>query len=136
MATVGLQETDQTIRSPGLCGAIPSRHLKGRLSMLDNITRGSRCADTKCSVIAISAVGADPENTWKVTVQNQDGSYTVDRESWITRALRDKIPCARVLIYSHGKPKEDDDLDSLATNLLEHVISERKGDVRHMFFSR
>jgi hypothetical protein len=104
--------------------------------MLDDVTRGSRFADTKCSVIAVSAVGADPENTWKVMAQNQDGSYTVDRESWITRALRDKIPCARVLIYNHGKPKEDDDLDSLATNLLEHVISERKGDVRQMFFSQ
>jgi len=40
-----------------------------------------------------------------------------------------------VLIYNHGKPKEDDDLDSLAKNLLEHVISERKGDVRHFLQS-
>lgn len=68
--------------------------------------------------------------------QNQDGSYTVDRESWITKALRDKIPCVRVLIYNHGKPREGDDLDSLATNLLEHVIAERKGDVRHIFFNQ
>jgi hypothetical protein len=88
------------------------------------------------SVVAVSAVGADPEKTWKVMTQNQDGSCTVDRESWITKALRDKIPCARVLIYNYGKPKEDDGLDSLATNLLEHVISERKGDVRHIFFDQ
>lgn len=70
--------------------------------------------------------------TWKVIHQDQDGSHRFDRESWITKALRDKIPCARVLIYNHGRPKEEDDLDSLATNLLEHVISERKGDVRHI----
>lgn len=40
-----------------------------------------------------------------------------------------------MLVYNHGKPKEDDDLDSLAKNLLEHVILERKGDVRHFLQS-
>jgi hypothetical protein len=90
------------------------------------------------SVIAVSAVGAHPEQTWTATTQDQDEGDRADGDdssqyasgpSWITRALREKIPCARVLIYNHGKPKEDDDLDSLATKLLEHVISERKDDV-------
>ncbi len=91
------------------------------------------------SVIAVSAVGAHPENTWKAVPQDEDNGDTTDGEepsplesgpSWITEALRKKIPYARVLIYNHGRPNKNDDLDSLAARLLEHVRVERLGDVR------
>lgn len=44
--------------------------------------------------------------------------------------LRNLIPNARVMVYNHGRPDDGDDLDSLATRLLDHVMSERSGDVR------
>ena len=68
--------------------------------------------------------------------QESDDASTDDESSqltlgpsWVTQALRERIPCARVLIYNHGKPKEDDNLDSLATKLLEHILAERRDDV-------
>ena len=89
----------------------------------------------------MSAVGAHPEQTWREAFQDQDNGDTTDAEesslpdtgtSWITQSLRQKIPYARVLIYNHGEPNKDDDLDSLATKLLEHVISERRDDVGNL----
>jgi hypothetical protein len=104
--------------------------------------RGSAPANINISIIAVPAIGAHPEQTWKA-----EGSQT----SWITDTqpldqiqprgpkiptlrdmIRDKIQSARVMIYSHGKPKDGDDLDVLAKKLLDTVISERKGDVRYM----
>lgn len=94
-----------------------------------------------CSVIAVPAVGAHPEQTWKAVPQGPDNGDITDGEdaalpdtgpSWITQALRQKIPYARVLIYNHGQLSKDDDLDSLATRLLDHVMHERKDDVGYI----
>ena len=64
------------------------------------------------------------------TTDGEDGSLSDTGPSWITEALREKIDCARVLIYSHGKPNDDDDLDSLGKRLLDHVMEERRDDVK------
>jgi hypothetical protein len=82
------------------------------------------------SIIAVSAVGADPKKTWRV--QGSD-------DSWVAKELLEKLSFmkkppygpshARVLIYNHGEPKEGDDLDSLARRLLHVIIQYRQGDV-------
>jgi len=86
----------------------------------------------------VCAVGAHPEQTWKAISPDQENGDTTDVDdpmlsdtgpSWITQALRPKIPYARVLIYNHGKPDKNDDLDSLATRLLDHVMDERRDNV-------
>jgi hypothetical protein len=86
-------------------------------------------------------VGAHPEETWKAISRDQENGDTTDADdpilsdtgpSWITQALRQKIPYARVLIYNHGKPDKNDDLDSLAKRLLDHVMDERRDNVGHM----
>lgn len=49
---------------------------------------------------------------------------------WILQDLPHEIETARVLVYSHGKPEERSTIDSLATNLLDKILDERKSKVR------
>lgn len=48
---------------------------------------------------------------------------------WILQDLPKEISTARILVYCHGKPAERFTIDSLAVNLLNKVLDERKSEV-------
>jgi hypothetical protein len=50
---------------------------------------------------------------------------TVDKvePAWITRGIRNRNQKARVLLYDHGYPQDDDTLKKLANKLLENMQS-------------
>jgi hypothetical protein len=48
---------------------------------------------------------------------------------WILKDLPEEMKTARILVYSHGKPAERSTIDSLAINLLNVVLGERKSEV-------
>jgi len=48
---------------------------------------------------------------------------------WILKDLREQLKTARILVYSPPKPPEGSTIDSLAINLLEKVLDERKSEV-------
>jgi hypothetical protein len=48
---------------------------------------------------------------------------------WILKDLPEELKTARILVYSHGKPAERATIDSLAINLLDKVVDERKSEV-------
>jgi hypothetical protein len=48
---------------------------------------------------------------------------------WILKDLPGELKTARILVYSHGKPAERATIDSLAINLLDKVLDERKSEV-------
>jgi hypothetical protein len=68
------------------------------------------------SVVAVPAIGADVTRPWM-----DDNS----QKPWLASDLTAYIPSARVLLYDHGKPSDQDDLRSLGKNLLTQVHKER-----------
>ena len=48
---------------------------------------------------------------------------------WILKDLPEEMKTARILVYSHAKPSERSTIDSLAINLLNTVLGERKSEV-------
>ena len=48
---------------------------------------------------------------------------------WLLHDLPQEIETAHILVYTHGKPEENSTIDSLATNLLNKVLDERKSKV-------
>jgi len=48
---------------------------------------------------------------------------------WILKDLPEELKTARILVYSHGKPSELSTIDSLAINLLDKILDERKSEV-------
>ncbi|KAL4917162.1 hypothetical protein BDW62DRAFT_184271 [Aspergillus aurantiobrunneus] len=76
---------------------------------------------TNVDIIAIPAIGADPEETW-----TGDGAES----PWLTAELPRFIPNARVLLFDHGQLEPDDTLDSLAKRLLNKLQETRKSTSR------
>jgi len=91
----------------------------------------------KSSVIAVPAVGADPESTWKTRdeILRRNGknykNYGLghpgrdDRgENWLESIILKEIPIAHILYYDHGYLGEHDNIKALATRLLDTIPSE------------
>ncbi|KAL6234165.1 hypothetical protein BDW75DRAFT_241365 [Aspergillus navahoensis] len=76
---------------------------------------------TNVDVVAIPAIGADPERAWT-------GEGT--QSPWLTTELRRFIPNARVLLLDHGGLGAADTLDLLATRLLNKLQEARKSTSR------
>ncbi|KAL4777638.1 hypothetical protein BDW60DRAFT_7183 [Aspergillus nidulans var. acristatus] len=76
---------------------------------------------TNVDIVAIPAIGADPESAWI-------GEDT--QSPWLTTELRRFIPNARVLLLDHGELGAEDTLDLLATGLLNKLQEARKSTVR------
>ncbi|KAL4867446.1 hypothetical protein BDV12DRAFT_186728 [Aspergillus spectabilis] len=76
---------------------------------------------TNVDIVAVPAIGADPQKTWA-----GDDTET----PWLTTELPRFIPNARVLLLDHGALEADDTLDSLATRLLNRLQEARKSTSR------
>ncbi|KAL5003351.1 hypothetical protein BDV10DRAFT_44374 [Aspergillus recurvatus] len=76
---------------------------------------------TNVDVVAIPAIGADPERAWT-------GGDT--QSPWLTTELRRFIPNARVLLLEHGELGAAETLDLLATRLLNKLQEARKSTSR------
>jgi hypothetical protein len=63
----------------------------------------------------------------KATAQALPTNWAVS--PWILQDLPRAIETARILVYNHGKPEERSTIDSLAINLLNNVLDQRKSDV-------
>ncbi|KAE8151169.1 hypothetical protein BDV25DRAFT_139154 [Aspergillus avenaceus] len=73
--------------------------------------------ETSVDIVAVPAIGADPQRTWF------DGA---SHKPWLVSELTRHIPAARVLLLDHGQLDRGDDLDSLAHHLLEQILQERQ----------
>ncbi|KAE8353501.1 hypothetical protein BDV28DRAFT_148002 [Aspergillus coremiiformis] len=73
--------------------------------------------ETDVDIVAVPAIGVDPQRTWV----DEDS-----HKSWLTSELTHYIPNARVLLLDHGSLDRQDDLDSLAQNLLKQIHSVRQ----------
>ncbi|KAL2872542.1 uncharacterized protein BJX67DRAFT_11888 [Aspergillus lucknowensis] len=82
---------------------------------------------TNVDIVAIPAIGADPEGAWTC------GSAEAP---WLTTEIPRLIPNARVLLLDHGELNANDTLDSLATRLLNRLQETRKSTSRRrpLFF--
>lgn len=80
-------------------------------------SRSIRVSDS-CSIVAVSAVGADPIETWRA------GS---SKCPWLEEELLEQLPLARVLYYDHFATR-DSDLGSLANFLLEALDRKNLSD--------
>ncbi|KAL2834205.1 hypothetical protein BDW59DRAFT_137501 [Aspergillus cavernicola] len=82
---------------------------------------------TNVDIVAIPAIGADPEKSWA-----GGGAES----PWLTTELPKLIPNARVLLLDHGELNADDTLDSLATRLLKSLQEARNSTSRRrpLFF--
>ncbi|KKK20761.1 hypothetical protein AOCH_002269 [Aspergillus ochraceoroseus] len=82
---------------------------------------------TNVDIVAIPAIGADPEKAWI----GDNGNAP-----WLTTDLPKLIPNARILLLDHGELDANDDLDSLATKLLNKLQQKRNltSPRRPMFF--
>lgn len=72
------------------------------------------------SIVAVPAIGADPEKTWKAEAS---------QESWLITESRKMLGKARVMFFDHGVPAEEESLDSLAGQLLDLLRKTRNHDV-------
>lgn len=75
------------------------------------------------SIVAVPAVGTDGMTAW---VDNDS------QKPWLATDLTEYIPNARVLLFDHGKPRDQDDLDSLGKNLLVQVHRVRQLTVGYL----
>ncbi|KAF7587154.1 hypothetical protein BBP40_007662 [Aspergillus hancockii] len=73
--------------------------------------------ETEIDIVAVPAIGADPQKTWI----GED-----PQELWLTSELARYIPNARVLLLDHGQLGRQDDLDTLAHRLLQQIHQERQ----------
>lgn len=73
--------------------------------------------ETDVDIVAVPAIGADPQKTWV-----GEGS----QRPWLTSELTRYIPNARMLLLDHGPLDRQDDLDSLAHHLLKQIHTERQ----------
>ena len=72
------------------------------------------------SLVAVPAIGADPEKTW---ADEKSG------EPWLISESRKKLGNSRVIFFDHGAPDDQDDLETLAQHLLIHLRRKRNADV-------
>jgi hypothetical protein len=78
------------------------------------------------SIIIVAAIGASPTDAW----ETKSKTATTQHPMWITRDLREKIPEARVLVYSGLEVvTEGDRLATLARKLLDALAKLRKYEV-------
>ncbi|PYH43161.1 uncharacterized protein BP01DRAFT_301792 [Aspergillus saccharolyticus JOP 1030-1] len=74
-------------------------------------------AETAVDIVAVPAIGADPEKTWI-----DEGATT----PWLRTDLKKIIQNARMIMIDHGRLGPQDDLESLADNLLTQLLLERQ----------
>ncbi|RJE27537.1 CorA-like Mg2+ transporter protein [Aspergillus sclerotialis] len=75
---------------------------------------------TDVDIVAVPAVGADWKSAW---IDDSDGRL---QKPWLVSDLRRCIQTARVLLFDHGRPSEQDDFASLGQNLLTELHKERR----------
>ncbi|KAB8272551.1 hypothetical protein BDV30DRAFT_211893 [Aspergillus minisclerotigenes] len=73
--------------------------------------------ETEVDVVAVPAIGADPQRAWI----GDDF-----QRPWLISELTRYIPNVRVLLLDHGPLDRQDDLDSLAHHLLKQIHAERQ----------
>lgn len=72
------------------------------------------------SIVAVPAIGADPNKTWTGKGSN---------EPWLITESKEMLSETRVMFLDHGIPAEGESLDSLAGQFLDLLRGTRTHDV-------